>query len=180
MTRVPGAAGAPCVSFRRSNYDGGMESEWHERAGPWARCVLPDSQELDVVVTARTRAPDGRWWYECEAILPARHDTCGGSRAAAQPTAFTAPAETLTPIPGEDYTALPTEGAVAGRQWLLQRLRQHHDHLPSHRLHRRDCWQADPSATPVTTATAHRLARDPHTEPCEVCRPDRPLLGQLP
>jgi len=34
---------------------------------------MPDGQELDVIVTGRSRTPDGHWWYECEAILPSRY-----------------------------------------------------------------------------------------------------------
>ncbi|MDJ1135465.1 hypothetical protein [Streptomyces iconiensis] len=50
------------------------------RAGPWARATLPD-EELDVVVTSRTRTRDGRWWYDCEAILPSRTEHTDGRTA---------------------------------------------------------------------------------------------------
>lgn len=93
------------------------EEEWRSKAGPWARATLPDGQELDVVVTSRHRSRDGAWWYECEAILPARHEAADG---ATKPTGAPAPisvqAERITPIPGEDHSTLPTEGGVAGRQ----------------------------------------------------------------
>ncbi|QKW48285.1 hypothetical protein [Streptomyces buecherae] len=57
-----------------------MEAErWRAMAGPWARAVLPDDQELDVVVVERVRAADGTWWYEADAILPARYQASDGS-----------------------------------------------------------------------------------------------------
>lgn len=91
--------------------------EWRARTGPWARATLPDDQELDVIVTGRTRTPDGRWWYEAKAILPARHEAADGTtKVMAAPTAISVSAEQIASIPGEDYSQLPTDGAVTGRR----------------------------------------------------------------
>lgn len=150
--------------------------EWHAKAGPWARARLPDDQELDVVVTARTRAADGTWWYECEAILPARHEAADGViKVVGAPTSISVPAGDITPIPGEDYSLVPTDGAIAGRQWVLEKLHQHHEDDPSRRLHRRDCWQVKGEHERITTEDAmERLARQAAAV-CSVCRPDRAL-----
>lgn len=153
-----------------------MEEEWRSKAGPWARATLPDGQELDVVVTSRYRSDDGRWWYECEAILPARHEAAdGATKAMGAPTPISVQAERIIPIPGEDYSTLPTEGAVAGRQWVLQKIHQYSEDSPARRLHRRDCWQARDSHTRITTEQAAELCAGPTVAICDICRPDRVL-----
>ncbi|MER7794928.1 DUF6233 domain-containing protein [Streptomyces sp. NPDC097640] len=152
------------------------EEEWRSKAGPWARAVFPDGQALDVIVTARYRSKDGRWWYEAEAILPARHEAADGTtKTMGAPTPISVPADDITPIPGEDYSALPTDGSVAGRQWVLERLHQYNEEDPSRRLHRRDCWQARSSHTRITTTEAAEMLRTPLVDICDVCRPDRAL-----
>lgn len=45
------------------------------------------------------------------------------------------------PISGEDYDAVPTEAAIAGRQWLAVRVCGMADRDPWWHIHRRDCWQ---------------------------------------
>ncbi|MCP9213387.1 DUF6233 domain-containing protein [Streptomyces sp. NEAU-Y11] len=154
----------------------GVEEEWRSKAGPWARATLPDGQELDVVVTSRHRSRDGAWWYECEAILPARHEAAdGATKPTGAPTPISVQAERIAPIPGEEYSTLPTEGAVAGRQWVLQKIHQYSEDSPSRRLHRRDCWQAQDSHTRITTQEAVELCADRKVMICDVCRPDRAL-----
>lgn len=139
---------------------------------------MPDGQELDVIVTARTRAGDGTWWYACEAILPDRYeDAEGGTQATAAPTPITVSAEDITPLPGEDYGAVPTDGAVSGRQWLLARVRVPAMDGPPWRLHRRDCWQAGGETRRITTEEAYGRLAEERAEVCEVCRPDRALLS---
>lgn len=139
---------------------------------------MPDGQELGVVVTARTRTPDGAWWYECEAILPTRYQhPDGATEPKAAPTPISVAAEHIAPIPGEDYTPVPTDGAVAGRQWLLARIRMQTPRGPEWRLHRRDCWQATGEQKRITTREALKLAGAGGIEACDVCRPDRALLS---
>ncbi|GAA1065178.1 DUF6233 domain-containing protein [Streptomyces asiaticus] len=152
------------------------EEGWRSKAGPWVRATLPDGQELDVIVTGWTRSLDGQWWCEAEAILPTRHeDTDGCSRPTGAPTAITLAADRVTPIPGEDYSAVPRGGAIAGRQWVLEKLHQYAEEDPSRRLHRRDCWQARDSHERITTEDAiDRLARETVVR-CDVCRPDKAL-----
>ncbi|GAA4688245.1 hypothetical protein GCM10023324_48710 [Streptomyces youssoufiensis] len=146
-------------------------------AGPWARARLPDGQELDVIVTGRERLPDGSWWYECEAILPDRRvEPDGLTRPVGAPTPIVLPADRVTPIPGEDYSSLPTEGAVEHRQWRVERLREYGDG-PWRRVHRRDCWQAGASAEPVTAEAAGELLRSGAARGCDICRPERALVN---
>ncbi|MFG7946632.1 DUF6233 domain-containing protein [Streptomyces cacaoi] len=154
-------------------------SAWRDRAGPWARARMPDGQELDVLVTARTRTRDGRWWYECEAVMPVRHEHPDGrTEPKAAPTRVSVAAEHITPLPGEDYTAVPTEGAVAGRQWLAVRVRGLREEGPWWCVHRRDCWQARGgwSRRRITADEARELlAATRAARVCDVCRPDRAL-----
>ncbi|MER5969613.1 DUF6233 domain-containing protein [Streptomyces sp. NPDC002055] len=152
-----------------------MQDDRYASAGPWARATLPDGQQLDVIVIGRTRTPDGHWWYELEAVLTAR-GTLGDGRTVAEPTpvAFSAPAASVTPIPGEDYTAVPTHGAVSGRQWQVENLWRTAAG-PTRRLHRRDCWHARAAHQRVPTAEAYALLADPDVEPCDICHPERAL-----
>lgn len=150
--------------------------EWRAKAGPWVRARLPDDQELDVVVTSWTRSQDGQWWCEAEAILPTRHeDADGRSRPVGAPTAITLAADRVTPIPGEDYSLVPRNGAIAGRQWVLEKLHQYSEDAPSRRLHRRDCWQARAAHERIATEDAVGFLGQRAVAVCEVCRPDRAL-----
>ncbi|MFE9064965.1 DUF6233 domain-containing protein [Streptomyces violaceusniger] len=150
--------------------------EWRAKAGPWARASLPDDQELDVVLTQWTRTPDGVWWAECEAILPARYQHGDGrTQVTGAPTPISVPSGKITPIAGEDYSSVPVDGAVTGRQWVVEKLHQYTEGAPSRRLHRRDCWQARDSHERITTEDAiERLIRRAIAV-CDVCRPDRAL-----
>ena len=153
--------------------------EWRDRAGPWARATLPDGQQLDVIVTARERTSDGRWWFACEAILPTRYEHADRQREAkAAPTRITVAADAITPIPGEDYTTVPTAGAVAGRQWLAVRTRGVRDEAPQWYVHRKDCWQARGGwkRRLVTAEEALAVLADVGAaRVCDICRPDRGL-----
>lgn len=143
---------------------------------------MPDGQELDVIVTARQRTADGAWWFHCEAILPVRQENPDGTtEVKAVPTPFVVAADRVAPIPGEVYDAVPTEGEVAGRQWLLVRIRMQTVDGPAWRLHRRDCWQASGEQRRITEQEAIEALRGdedaPPVEVCDVCRPDRALSG---
>ncbi|WP_260867876.1 DUF6233 domain-containing protein [Streptomyces sp. SAJ15] len=107
--------------------------------------------------------------------MPARHEGPDGhTKTTAAPTPISVLADDITPIPGEDYTAVPTDGAAAGRQWVLENLHQYGDG-PARRLHRRDCWQARDGHTLVATAEAAEMIGNPAVDICDVCRPDRAL-----
>src|ERR1044072_845980 len=148
--------------------------EWRAKAGPWARATMPDEQELDVILTQWTRTADGQWWAECEAILPARYQHPDGrTRVTGAPTPISVPSERITPIPGEDYALVPIDGAVAGRQWVLEKLHQYSEDAPSRRLHRRDCWQARDSHERIATQDAARMLAQPAAGGCGACRADR-------
>lgn len=152
------------------------EDDWRGCAGPWARATLPDGQELDVIVTSRERTVDGAWWYGCEVVLPDRwQGSDGETRPVAVPTPVLVHADHLTPLPGESYAAVPTTGEVAGRQWLLVRVRVPAVTGPEWRLHRRDCWQAAGEPTRLTETEARDTLLEERAEVCEVCRPDRAL-----
>ncbi|MGP3980653.1 DUF6233 domain-containing protein [Streptomyces sp. KR80] len=152
-----------------------MVDDRYAAAGPWARVTLPDRQQLDVIVTGRTRTHDGVWWYELEAILTTRTKLPDG-RIVAEPTpvAFSMPAEHVAPIPGEDYANVPTNGAVAGRQFVVEALWRTMAGA-SRRLHRRDCWQAVARPQPITSTDAIQLLADPDVTPCDLCHPERAL-----
>lgn len=149
---------------------------WRAKAGPWARATLPDGQSLDVIVTSRNRTRDGQWWYECEAILPSRYEYPDGrTRTAGAPTPISVLSDHIRPIPGEVYSAVPTGGAVAGRQWALEKLHQYQPDDPSRRLHRRDCWQVRNEHTLIATREAVEFIAHPDVAICDVCSPDKAL-----
>ena len=103
-------------------------------------------------------------------IQPLYGTTAGGSRLAAAMAGVD-----ITPIPGEDYSAVPADGAIAGRQWVVEKLREYTEDAPAARLHRRDCWQARDSHQRITTEDAvDRLSRQAIAV-CDICRPDRAL-----
>ncbi|MEU2726095.1 DUF6233 domain-containing protein [Streptomyces smyrnaeus] len=56
--------------------------------------------------------------------------------------AISVAAECIAPIPGESYEQVPTQFAVAGRQWLAIRSSGVHGGGPWWQLHHRSCWQA--------------------------------------
>lgn len=144
--------------------------------GPWARARMPDGQELEVIVTGRSRAADGRWWYACVVLMPGRRQTADGrAEPCTTPVPVQVAAEHVTPIPGERYDGLPTEGAVSGRQWVAVRARGTASGPPWWSVHRRDCWQAKGGwrSQRITEARAAALVREHGPERiCDVCRPD--------
>ncbi|MFI0862232.1 DUF6233 domain-containing protein [Streptomyces smyrnaeus] len=152
--------------------------ESRQRTGSWARAQMPDGQELDVAVASRTRTRDGRWWYECQAILPARPDRNGHAPPGGVLVAISVAAEHIAPIPGESYERVPTQGAVAGRQWLAIRSPGVHGGGPWWQLHHRTCWQARGGwrRQLVTTAEAREIFTAlPTGHLCDICRPDQAL-----
>lgn len=81
----------------------------------------------------------------------------------------------VTPIAGEDYSGVPVDGAVAGRQWVLEKLHQYREEDPARRLHRRDCWQVRGEHERITTEDAVERIGRRAAAVCDVCRPDRAL-----
>lgn len=72
---------------------------------------MSGGQEIDVIVTARTRTEDGQQRFECEAIMPVRYrHRDGRAEENGAPTVISVSAEHLMPIPGENYGAVPTTG----------------------------------------------------------------------
>ncbi|GHJ26833.1 hypothetical protein TPA0910_12660 [Streptomyces hygroscopicus subsp. sporocinereus] len=115
------------------------------------------NHELDVILTQGARPADGHWWADRETILPTRYEHADGrSRATGAPTAISALSERITPIPGRTCGTVAVDGAVTGRQWVVEPLHQHTEGAPSRRPHRRDCWQAR-NEQPDTSGIERRI-----------------------
>ncbi|MFI0779388.1 hypothetical protein [Streptomyces sp. NPDC021212] len=73
---------------------------WRVKAGPWAGATLAGGRQRGVVVVSRARTADGRWWYECDALLPARHQGPDGTtKAIGAPTPISVEADDIAQIP---------------------------------------------------------------------------------
>jgi hypothetical protein len=71
--------------------------------------TLPDGQTVRVIARGRVQQADGSWWYAVEIPLYAAVELGTVYRADPSPVEFLAPASACSPLPGEDYRALPTE-----------------------------------------------------------------------
>src|SRR5689334_21531487 len=92
-----------------------MERGWHAETseiGPLTYVRLPDGQVVQAMVLRRIRDFDGSWWYQPNVSLWAGVETRSRAqnRLAGEPTPtqFLAPATAVTPIDGQDYSAVPT------------------------------------------------------------------------
>jgi len=135
-----------------------------------------------VIVQQRERTSDGRWWYACVALLCGRSSDALRPRVTVAPIPITVAAEYLSPIPGEEYTGVPTAGAESGRQWLAVRARGVAARGPSWVVHHRSCWQSRAGAWRqqlVTTDRARQILAD-GSHVCDVCRPDLALHPLTP
>jgi hypothetical protein len=116
--------------------------------GPRVRIVLPDGQILHGHLHQRHRDQDGRWWYR---------------------TTLDIPAGLAQPVPGEDYSQVPTTVTNA-HPWQLESAGE-----PAGRvvvLHRTGCPEARGRLTPVDTSTQARLfLRHQWADPCPHCNP---------
>lgn len=77
-------------------------------------------------------------------------------------------ADDISPIPGEDYSLVPRDGEIAGRQWVLEKLHQHSEDAPSRRLRGheevRAYWQAQfEVAHPLVSLEGLALGTDSRT-----------------
>ncbi|MEU1629834.1 DUF6233 domain-containing protein [Streptomyces sp. NPDC020096] len=96
----------------------------------------------------------------------------GTSRPEQAPITFTVPADLMEPIPGMDYTSMPTLDETATRPWILLVIRQPDIDGPRAALHRKDCAQGR-GGIPATDAEAEDAVREGGTVPCQVCHPER-------
>ncbi|MGW7003929.1 DUF6233 domain-containing protein [Streptomyces sp. NPDC054933] len=144
-------------------------------AGPRARVTLPDGQKLDVVVTGRTRTSDGRWWYDCEALLYGRIAYPDGTtEPEPAPIAVPVPAEAISRIDGQDYAGVPTTDATVKRPWRLEVRLPPPAESPPVLLHRADCWQGRHGRS-LTDQEAREATADRQVGPCTVCHPERAM-----
>ncbi len=115
-----------------------------------------------------------KWWFECQALMYGRVPYPGGdSRAEEAPIAFSAPAEKVTPIDGQDYRSVATHDTTIRRTWRLQVIQPEPASGPKVLLHRAHCHTAR-HGSPITDQEA-RQAADSDVGPCQVCRPERAL-----
>lgn len=109
--------------------------------------VLPDGHVLDGHLQGRRRDPDGRWWYGVTVELPAT---------------------AVQPIPGRDYSDVPTT-VQEHWPWLLQAPATPGE---SPVLHVGDCEAAAGRLEPVQRAELARSALvDSWATVCDTCRP---------
>jgi hypothetical protein len=146
--------------------------------GPLVRLALPDGQRLYAVVRRRRRERDGSWWYDLQVQLASQAEERG--RLVAQPSSVDVrvPAEHCTPVPGQDYSAVPTERYGVAPQWRIEEpVYFGAERGPSRVVHRGDCAAVRDLSRAVSTDQA-REALAAGAAPCPVCRPDRPLLAR--
>ncbi|MFF5588094.1 hypothetical protein [Streptomyces hygroscopicus] len=109
--------------------------------------------ELDVILTQGARTADGRWWADCEAILPTRYEHADGrSHATGAPTAISALSERITPFPARTCGTVPVDGAITGRQRVVEQFHQHTEDPPSAVL------TAATAGRPATSSPTHRAS----------------------
>ncbi|WP_241266208.1 DUF6233 domain-containing protein [Streptomyces boncukensis] len=103
----------------------------------------------------------------------------GTTEQKAGPTPISVHADCITPIPGEDYRAVPTVGAEEGRQWVAVQTRGTRGRGLWWALHHRTCWSARGGwqARRITAAEARDLLAASGWV-CDMCRPDALLDGQ--
>ncbi|MFF4900510.1 DUF6233 domain-containing protein [Streptomyces sp. NPDC001068] len=115
--------------------------------------LLPGGRCVNGELLARRQDPDGQWWYR---------------------VALDVPAAAVQPVPGTDYSGVPTE-KMAAHRWLLEALP--HDRPEQRRLvlHVGDCWAAA-KGTRVMPADNTRQARaflqHGWATACEACSPE--------
>jgi hypothetical protein len=144
--------------------------------GPLVRVNLYDGQRLYAVVKGRRREADGSWWYALQIHLPARTEIRGRLTDEPSPVDFLAPAGRCEPIDGQAYDQVPTERDGVTPAWRIEEPVYFSTEAgPARIVHRGDCHAVRDVSHPATTDQARAaLARD-DTEPCDLCRPDRPL-----
>ncbi len=106
----------PLIRTRIPNH--GVQSSGARTSACGRGAAAPDSQVLDVILTQGTRTADGRWWADCEAILPTRYEHADGrSHATGAPTAISALSERITPFPARTTAKSPSTARSPGSGW---------------------------------------------------------------
>jgi hypothetical protein len=86
------------------------------------------------------------------------------------------PADRCEPIPGQPYDQIPTErtGVTPARR-IEEPVYFSTEASPARIVHRGDCHAVRDVSHPATTTQARTALTRNDTEPCDICRPDRPL-----
>ncbi|MCL8016953.1 DUF6233 domain-containing protein [Streptomyces sp. AS02] len=117
-------------------------------SGPRVLVVLPDGQVLNGILRGRRRDPDGRWWYQ---------------------TTVDVPAESVQPVPGQDYDQVPTTVQDV-HPWQLEAPPAEGERTGI--LHVGGCTAAVRRLTGVTDDEQARLfLREHWAVACQVCTP---------
>jgi len=156
----------------------GEDEELPAADGPLVRLALPDGQRLYAVVRRRRRERDGSWWYDLQVQLASQAEERG--RLVAQPSSVDVrvPARDCTPVPGQDYSGVPTEQYGVAARWRIEEpVYFGTERGPSRVVHRGDCAALRDLSRPVSTEQAQQALAGGSAAPCPVCRPDRPLLA---
>lgn len=129
-----------------------------EQPPPRVTVTLPDGRVIDGRLHARRQRADG-WWYE---------------------VAIEVPAGAVTPVDGEDYSAVPTTRETVETRYVVDNGLPPVDGKARLQLHVAGCWALDrrPGArvTDVEDARQARgLLRFEDTVACEVCKPEDAL-----
>jgi hypothetical protein len=144
--------------------------------GPLVRVRLHDGQHLYAVVKGRRREADGSWWYALQIHLPARTEIRGRLTDEPSPVDFLAPAGRCEPIDGQAYDQVPTERDGVTPAWRIEEPVYFSTEAgPARIVHRGDCHAVRDVSHPATTDQARAALAREDTEPCDICRPDRPL-----
>lgn len=114
---------------------------------PRVLVTLPGGTVVRGVLHHREQDTDGTWTYT---------------------VAIPVPATACEPVPGEDYTHVPTTRAGETGDWLLQQLPGGGDD-PRVMLHTAGCWAAEGRLTRVSTVDAKDFVRHGWSVECTNC-----------
>ena len=152
------------------------QPELPQADGPLVRVRLHDGQHLYAVVKGRRREADGSWWYALQIHLPARTEIRGRLTDEPSPVDFLTPASRCEPIPGQAYDQVPTDRDGVTPAWRIEEPVYFSTEAgPARIVHRGDCHAVRDVSHPATTDQARAALGREDTEPCDICRPDRPL-----
>jgi hypothetical protein len=146
--------------------------------GPLVGVRLPDGQRVYAVVRGRRRERDGTWWYDLRIHLPSQIDIRGQLQTHPAPVDFRVPAALCEPVPGQPYDAVPTKRHDVAPKWRIEEpVYIGRAPGPARIVHRGTCHAVHDVSHPAGTEEARAALRRPDTVPCDICRPDRPLLA---
>lgn len=112
--------------------------------------TLPGGRAVVGQLLARRQEADGQWVFQVALDLPAA---------------------VVAPVPGQDYSDVPTERTP--RQWVLEALRHDRPDQRAGVLHTDgSCWAAQRRLTPIPADQARIFLREGWATSCEACKPD--------